>query len=307
MMKRTWGLPVLAGMAVAFGVVAVVICMLIFNMTGSFEQKADVDLPNFYGWTKQQVQASDYMKVFSITFDEQYSNDYDEGTVFDQTPKAPKSVKEGAKITLRVSLGTKDVGLPEVTGISKNDALSALKTAGFTNVMLKRVKVETGPFDVVQKVTDKDGNELKTGTVVNSGSVVMVYVTVEERVKKVKVPDCAMLGSVQDAETLLNSVRLVIGGTVQQDSTYPAGTIIGQEPAAGTEVLEGSSVQLVVSAGHTHAFVEAGRTPTYVLYTCACGETSTSLLPQTAAPTTAPTTAVTEPTETQPTAPTEGG
>ena len=57
------------------------------------------------------------------------------------------------------------------------------------------------------------------------------------------------LSSVNDARTLLVQNKLGLGSTTEQYSDKPAGTIIGQNPAAGSTVKVNSRVSVTVSAG----------------------------------------------------------
>jgi hypothetical protein len=52
------------------------------------------------------------------------------------------------------------------------------------------------------------------------------------------------------ASNTLGAQGLTFGTTIQQSSTqYPAGTVIGSDPPAGTSVRPGSTVNLLVSTG----------------------------------------------------------
>ena len=53
---------------------------------------------------------------FSFEVQPDYSAEYAEGVVYDQSPKAPKRVKANATVTLYVSKGTQVVSLPDVLG-----------------------------------------------------------------------------------------------------------------------------------------------------------------------------------------------
>lgn len=69
--------------------------------------------------------------------------------MYSQSPKPPKTVKEGAKITLYVSQGAQKVKVPNVIGQSKNDAMKALSAEG---IVFKIVTEETEDQAAVGKV-----------------------------------------------------------------------------------------------------------------------------------------------------------
>ena len=77
----------------------------------------------------------------------------------------------------------------------------------------------------------------------------MVYVSRPQVSTTAKVPSLVGLSSVNDARTLLVQNKLGLGSTTEQYSDKPAGTIIGQNPAAGSTVKVNSRVSVTVSAG----------------------------------------------------------
>jgi len=71
---------------------------------------------------------------------------------------------------------------------------------------------------------------------------------------QVEVPDLSGL-SAEAAITVLSDYNLILGAIEPEESDRPANTIIGQDPASGTRVDEGSSVNIVISAGATQIIV----------------------------------------------------
>src|SRR5690606_2939665 len=64
-----------------------------------------------------------------------------------------------------------------------------------------------------------------------------------------QVPQLTGLGSVDDARLALTDAKLQLGSVKQQDSDQPEGTVLSQDPAAGTNVDSGSRVNIAVSNG----------------------------------------------------------
>ena len=87
------------------------------------------------------------------------------------------------------------------------------------------------------------------GSQVAVGSTVVVYVSRPQVSTTAKVPSLVGLSNVNDARTLLVQNKLGLGSTTEQYSDKPAGTIIGQNPAAGSTVKVNSRVSVTVSAG----------------------------------------------------------
>ncbi|MDD4851378.1 MAG: protein kinase, partial [Gemmiger sp.] len=98
-------LPIFAGMAVAFAVGAFALVYLIFaNSTNPlFSNRADVQLISFVSMTEDEFRASDYSTKLDPEWIHEYNADYAEGVIYQQNPKPGRTVKEGQKITLKVS------------------------------------------------------------------------------------------------------------------------------------------------------------------------------------------------------------
>lgn len=91
--------------------------------------------------------------------------------------------------------------------------------------------------------------EPAAGSQVAAGSTVVVYVSRPQVNTTAKVPALTGLKSVNDARSVLVQNKLGLGSTTEQYSDQPAGTIIGQSPAAGSTVKVNSRVSITVSAG----------------------------------------------------------
>ena len=78
--------------------------------------------------------------------------------------------------------------------------------------------------------------EPAAGSQVAAGSTVVVYVSRPQVNTTAKVPALTGLKSVNDARSVLVQNKLGLGSTTEQYSDQPAGTIIGQSPAAGSTV-----------------------------------------------------------------------
>ena len=241
--KRSVLLPVMFGMAVAFACGAAILCYLIFtNSTNPlFSSREDVDLVNFVGMQKSDIESNSAYDVFNIVYDEQYNNNVPAGEVYSQTPKPPREVKEGQTVTLKVSLGTLWVTVPEVTDFTQADAESTLKDKGLS-VTVRRVVDETVAEGSVIKTSPAAGEQ------VASGDSVVVYVSQAKIETTCIVPNVVGL-TMGDVQTALKNNNLTAGTIIQQYSDSAVDTIISQDPVAGTEVKVRTKVTLVISVG----------------------------------------------------------
>lgn len=64
----------------------------------------------------------------------EFSDQQKAGIVIDQTPQAGEKIQRGDTITLTVSKGVEQVGVPDVRGLSEADARTKLKAEGFINI-----------------------------------------------------------------------------------------------------------------------------------------------------------------------------
>ena len=221
--KRTIFLPVLFGITVAFALACLALCWAILNDSSTLmSEKADVVLADYSGMTQDEVNAQPQVSSGQITvnWEQSYSNDYAAGYVYKQSPVAGRTVREGQSVTLTVSLGIQSVTVPDVTNYLQADAEQQLKNLGVSVLVTQAV-----------------------------GSTVVVYVSRPQVSTTAKVPSLVGLSSVNDARTLLVQNKLGLGSTTEQYSDKPAGTIIAQNPAAGSTVKVNGRVSVTVSAG----------------------------------------------------------
>ena len=243
--KRTVFLPVLFGITVAFALACLALCWAILNDSSTLmSEKADVVLADYSGMTQDEVNAQPQVSSGQITvnWEQSYSNDYAAGYVYKQSPVAGRTVREGQSVTLTVSLGIQYVTVPDVTNYLQADAEQQLKNLGLSVLVTQAVEPTVASGSVIR--TDP-----AAGSQVAAGSTVVVYVSRPQVSTTAKVPSLVGLSSVNDARTLLVQNKLGLGSTTEQYSDKPAGTIIGQNPAAGSTVKVNSRVSVTVSAG----------------------------------------------------------
>lgn len=242
--KRRFPLvPIMLGMAAAFAIGAGILCYMIFaNSTNPlFSTREDVELVNFVGQSREQIEAnSEYRSHFRIKFIEEY-NAAPAGQVYSQTPKPPRTVKEGQTITLRVSLGTRYVEVPSVANYLQKDAEAILKELGLS-VNVRPVEDGNVPVGTVVSTTPEAGQQIA------AGETVYLYVSREKVETDRVVPDLASLTR-EDAIIALRNASLVLGQVTEGYSEVEEGRIVDQSPAAGTTVKMNTKVNIAISLG----------------------------------------------------------
>lgn len=138
--------------------------------------------------------------------------------------------------------GTAKVAVPNVVGMTKKEAIKALakRDLGYRIVDTKPSdKYESG--EIMEQKT-------KANTKVAKNTTIELVESVGKEAKKVVVPDVADK-SEDDAQKILEDAKLVVENEAKYDDTVEAGKVISTDPAAGTELTEGSKVIMYVSQG----------------------------------------------------------
>jgi beta-lactam-binding protein with PASTA domain len=194
-----------------------------------------VDVPSVVGRTTSEAADTLHARGLEVAFVDVVS-DKRPGEVISQSPKAGSRAKEGSTVIARVSAGPGTVAVPSVGGFSQGDAERAIKGAALNP------KVVSAYSDTVPK-----GQVISTspaaGASVTKGSTVQV--TMSRGPQGVAVPK--LIGrSRQDAETQLTDLGLV-PNINQKESSKPVGTVLAQDPAAGTTLDKGATVNVTVA------------------------------------------------------------
>ncbi len=172
---------------------------------------------------------------------EQYSAVVPVGRVVGQNPAAGAMVAPGTPVNILVSKGPEPVAVPDVAGMTQTDAEAALTGAGLL------VGTVTEAFSAVVPAGQVVSQNPAAGVSVLPGAAVAL--TVSRGVQPATVPNVA--GMTQTAAgAAIGAAGLALGTVTEAFSAaVPAGQIISQSPAAGTEAAPGSAVDVVVSEG----------------------------------------------------------
>ncbi len=203
----------------------------------------DIEVPDLTGKTVEEAEEIlDEAGLKLAEGNEVYSDEYEEGLIVSQSPKAGMEVKKGKTIKVNISKGTGTVEVPSVIGYTTSEAKETLEAQGFRLGSVKEEESSQTPGTIISQ----DPNP---GTQAESGATVNVVIAKEVEVKTVAVP--GLLGkSIDSAEKALNKVGLNLGNiNYEYNDDYPEGQIIAQQYSSGTEVNEGTSVDITVSRG----------------------------------------------------------
>ena len=232
------------GFLVALIVLLLVLAGLLFFLATSMggddgDDVAMVDVPGVEGRPQAEAEAALTEAGLQFEVTTASSTDVPVGTVISQDPGPGDEAEEGSTVNLSVSAGPEAVPVPNVVGQPQDEAQRILQEAGFL-VQQEPIEVNDAEEGTVAE-QDPGANEQ-----VAAGSTVTIRVV--SGPNTVAIPDVAG----QDPATATNT--LVDAGfqptrSDEANNDVPAGTVIGTNPSAGTQVEPGSSVTVIVSTG----------------------------------------------------------
>ena len=210
---------------------------------GDLTYLADITLGDYIGMTQDEAAATEQVVSgqISVTWEQEYNSDYAAGYIYKQSPVSGRTVREGQNVTLTVSLGTQYVTVPDLTNYVQADAEQQLKELGVSVLVTQAVDTSVASGAVIR--TDP-----AAGSQVAAGSTVVMYISRPQVATTTKVPSLTGM-STADARTLLVQNHLGLGSQTEQYSDQPVGTVISQNPAAGSTTKLNGRVNIVVSAG----------------------------------------------------------
>ncbi|MCA1718432.1 MAG: PASTA domain-containing protein, partial [Actinobacteria bacterium] len=204
----------------------------------------DIEVPNLVGYASVEEAQARVGDDFEIEVeDDDMESKGAVGTIVDQSPqaRAGRTANQGSTIYVDIS-STQIADLPDVEGEAREEATQTLEEAGFeVQEETDESSAENEGYVISQ---DPRGGGNATAEV---GSTVTI--TVGEGVATVSVPDLSNL-TPERARQKLEDAGLELGSRTEQSSSQVSrGQVISQNPSAGTEAEEGSSVDITVSSG----------------------------------------------------------
>lgn len=244
--EKTPIIPILAGIAVTF-VVAIIALAIFFlpKITGSTGD--EIKCPQFVGLSQTEVMANEeYNENFVITYKSGYNAEYAVGVVYQQSQPADYNLKKGATLTLWVSMGSKTVNVPDVSGSTETYAISQLKAEGF-KFKTARINDENVEKDLVVRTDPAAGSKVAEGTEIT------IYISDGPPTIYVDVPSLVGL-ELEAAKKKVVEYGFVVGDVKEvNNSSYPAGRIDSQDPDSSKvkQAGKGTAINLFVSSGKT--------------------------------------------------------
>ncbi len=252
--KRGWLVPITLAVTLAVCGACALVCFNLFANSGNplFTEYEDIQLPNFVGMQYEDVQKMlrgepyNYLRLEKPI--EESNPGVPAGQVISQNPTSsndnPKMVKANQRIYLTVSKGIQDITIPDLSGMSKNEAIKTILDLGLRPYAKSQDNAEVPTGITI-------GTDPAVGSVVQNlpDTVVTIYISTPQKAYERTVPTVTGM-DVAAATQTLQSTGLQMGSMMEENSdTVPAGTIISQNPEAGSKATIGAQVFVTVSTG----------------------------------------------------------
>ena len=241
--ERRGLLTTLVGVTCAFVIGSMIFVGTMLLLNNPFERVEDIKVPNLLGLDYESIKDSVEYADFNIVVKESgYNAEYPVGQIYDQSPSEGRTVKSGATIEVKVSQGTELGTIPVVMGKDPDTVEGALRAEGFTQITRSEVYNNVVPSGLVCGINPGEGSEVATSTPIS------LQISQGPETKTAEVPDLGGL-SLEKARTKLEKAGLKVGEITYRSSESSTDTVIGQDPVFGSQVSEGSYVNLTLSSG----------------------------------------------------------
>jgi serine/threonine-protein kinase len=199
-------------------------------------------VPNVVGDTEDVARSRIETQGFTVgVVTYELTVDTEAGIVIDQSPEGGTSQAPNTPVDLRVSMGPSTVSVPDVTGLSAENALLQLQRDGFTNVNT----IEEFSAEVVAGFVIRTQPEAEQQ--VPAGATITIFVS--QGPEPVSVPNLVGLSeSEANAELNERGLFLVVSQDVVEVSLASGlvGNVAEQDPGGGQTVALGAEVTVKI-------------------------------------------------------------
>ena len=240
-------LILLGGLIAAFGT-----GVLLFNfvlMPRFVQHAASVQVPSLVGrgWVEAKAECARVGLEVAVE-DRRHSAGIPSDQVLSQFPEAGAAVKPGRTVRVHLSLGSEQVTIPDVRGMSLRQATLQLENANLSVGRIARV------YDTQESSAESSGGgqvvqamRPRPGSAEMSGGRVDLVVAVSGNPEPYLMPD--LVGrSLEDVRELVESRGFRVGRVTYRGKpgVYP-GTILETFPARGALIVRGETIDLVAA------------------------------------------------------------
>lgn len=203
---------------------------------------ANIAVPNLIGLNIEEAKSLLIDLGLTPIEDPKVRENASNDIVYEQSPTADTMARQGENVVLVYNPGFEPVAIPNLVGLSVQEASNILKQAGLRLVVNNFVASLDIPANQILLQTPTAGLGARPNSVVT--------VDVSGGTNTVRVPD--VIGDEQSAATKLLSgtpLNFVVTVVVETSDLIETGRVIRTEPLGDTAVAPGSTITVVVSTG----------------------------------------------------------
>ncbi len=243
--------PIVLGFTIAIVSVCAVYGWDLLQNSGNplFVEYENVELPDFTGMNISEVReilSKAPYNTLRVEEREEVNPGVPEGEIIAQNPTSnnenPLTIKSNQKLYLTISSGTPTKIVPDLVGMSRQDAIQALLAEGITPYA-KAVNAPGTPAGTVIGTSPGAG----TSILVDSGTVVTIEIASNFEEYQRTVPDLTGVADLAQVSEILAESGLYLGEVREEVSVLPAGSVIRQSPEPGVSMDVGGDVHVWVS------------------------------------------------------------
>lgn len=264
-----------------------VLALLALALAWLVTRPGSSEVPELAGLPEAEALNEVAGRGWSVIVTSEASDTVPDGVVIRTQPPAGTSLKEGSELQLVVSSGSPPRALPELAGLSLDEARALLTAQDLVLVEGTPVYDETVPTGSVVSWSVPEQPNLGAGDTVTKGTSVRVVLSAGPAPRTVPPLEGLTLEAATAALTVLD-----LGITQLPDEfspTVPVGAVVRSEPAAGQLVAKGGTVAVALSKGPDlvsvpplggldHAGVRAALEAAGLVVGAVTGDTSLQLL-----------------------------
>lgn len=223
----------------------IVIIAAIFLIVPALTEVPDVKIPDVSNLSV--IDAEELLKKAGFEVNTKVerieSDKVDKGKVVKTDPTIGRSIKKGSTITLYESLGKETYEIEDYTGKNYIEVKTLLESLHGLTVEVEKKDVDSNGDKKYgeQEIVDQS---IKAGEKVSEGDKIILYIpNIQE-----EYPDMVEEGwTLADVEAFCEKYHITLKTEEKETSSHPKGTVVEQSRAAGSPIVEGTTLKVVIA------------------------------------------------------------
>jgi serine/threonine-protein kinase len=217
-----------------------------------------VKVPDFHGLTSVEAEALAEEKGILLKEETENSEEVAKGIVISQSVLKNTKIPKDESVEIVISLGSEKIAVPNIVGISLDDAKKNIENAGLT---VGEIKYETSADLASGQVIRAS---FGVGDLVMPGKAIDIYVSTGKDMTKIPVPNVSGMTK-DEAFKALQDAGFEVTTNESYSESVESGKIVEQSPEADNLLIAGEKVTIIVSKGKNPNVVTETTTETTTL------------------------------------------